>query len=329
VSADPPGDPRFREPGLDGLARALTAGPTAGEMAAQDATLEMFRTHHRPPARRHAWRTRLTGLAAAVAVLAGGITAAYAAVLPAPAQHIAHNLLGDIGVPDARHIAAPATHTATPPSPQRARTATAAPRPGSRPAPEPAVSPALVLAAARSQIAAGQDDVFYGRVTASGRAAPGTQVSLFERPGGQTRWRLAAHTTTGPGGTAMLTVQGLTADASFRLAGPDGAVSGPVLVTVVPPVTIGLADGTSAGTDVVTAGSQFADPGDIVVLERLAGGSWHAIGQQRLTQDHLAAFTVPAPLLAARSYRAVLPGTAAHAPSVSAEILVPVQRKRL
>jgi hypothetical protein len=316
VSAD---DPWPREPGLDHLVRALTADPTAAELAGQDAALRMFRASHRRRRHRARFAYRIGVAAAAVTVAAGIAAGAYVALLPAPVQHAAGDLVDRI-VADVHHhhhhhhhhaAPSPSAHPATPPPSH----------PG-----EPAVAPApgLVLTAARPQIVAGTDDVLFGLLRESGQAAPGVPVQLFERLGGQLDWRLVGRTVTGPGGDATLAVRNLTMNASFRLAGPSGSMSQPVLVTVVPLVTIDLASGRQPQTGVVTASALFAEPGDVVVLQRLSGGIWRSISERPLDQDHLAAFTVPVPSSGHRVYQVVLPGTAAHASSVSGQVRVPM-----
>jgi hypothetical protein len=100
VSTDFPGDGGFCEPALDCLVRALTAGPTADELVTEDAALARFRSSARRPSRRLPYARRAALAAAAVAVtLVGSTAAAYAAVLPAPVQHVAHRFLDRIGVP--------------------------------------------------------------------------------------------------------------------------------------------------------------------------------------------------------------------------------------
>jgi hypothetical protein len=97
VSADFPEGPGPADPSLDGLVRVLTADGSADELAGRKAALAMFRRSHRRPRRRYAFPMST----AAALVLAGGIAAAYTAVLPAPVQHIAYRMLDRIGVPDA------------------------------------------------------------------------------------------------------------------------------------------------------------------------------------------------------------------------------------
>jgi hypothetical protein len=96
------------QPAADVLA-ALSAEPSLGELAGEASALAEFRLRAGVPPRRHARRgaARLTsrasakaaaGVAAATLVLGGVATAAFANVLPAPVQRLAHDV---IGVPDA------------------------------------------------------------------------------------------------------------------------------------------------------------------------------------------------------------------------------------
>ena len=138
MDSDLPGEFGPLEPGLDQLFQTLTSGPTAGELAGEQAALAMFRenlwpadgatkvlgdspdpdTGPRKPASGpgRAGRQGRSGLlgrsgrapgrwglrlaAAATLALAGGMTAAaYAAVLPTPIQHFANEAFGVFGVP--------------------------------------------------------------------------------------------------------------------------------------------------------------------------------------------------------------------------------------
>lgn len=108
------------------LLAALTAAPENGELAGQARALATFRRRGGMPAhpRRSArWRPRLltsllTVKAAAAAIALGGVAvAAYAGVLPAPAQHFAHNV---IGAPSPKTSHSPASPQATPSGPNAA-----------------------------------------------------------------------------------------------------------------------------------------------------------------------------------------------------------------
>jgi len=141
------------DPGINALFGHLTSGPTADERSGEHAALTMFRSaQFRPPGeeaaipvrtRRPHRRTRVGGrlvaAAMALAVLGGFAAAAYAEVLPAPLQRVAHDLLGGVGVPNAPNH--PPVHPSTTISstrPRSGRTGSAAPSPSSPLASSPA-----------------------------------------------------------------------------------------------------------------------------------------------------------------------------------------------
>jgi hypothetical protein len=337
VSADPPDLPGPADPSVDCLVRALTADGYADELADRQAALAMFRDSRRRPRRRFSFPM---STAAAAVVVAAGLASAYAALLPPPVQHLAYRFLDGIGVPDAHHPS-PRPNAATIPStvsPSTASPSTASKsavsaspvRTGSgltrTPTPNPTqdVIPAqdLVLASAYTRIAADGDDVLSGRLAAGGRAEPGVRVRLLEHVDGVPGWRYAGRAVTDRRGDVTFTVQDLTSDASFRLTGPKGATSLPVVVTVVPPVSLELAVGQKRGTDVLTAVAPFADPGDPVVLQELSGKVWRRVGEHLLDEGHQASFTVRIPKSGGLEYRVVLPRTLRHGRSRSSLVRV-------
>ncbi|MBO0786576.1 MAG: hypothetical protein J2P33_10930, partial [Actinobacteria bacterium] len=105
------------------LLGALTSAPEPAELAAQEQAMAVFRGQASVPVPllgpgRHArrgWRSPLRSARAAAAVAAAAVTlggfatAAYAGVLPAPAQRIAHTALG-APAPAASH--SPGRHAA-------------------------------------------------------------------------------------------------------------------------------------------------------------------------------------------------------------------------
>ena len=116
-------------PGLQPVAdvlAALSAGPRLGELAGEARALAEFRRRAGGPVpRRHARRrtagltSRLSakaaaGAAAATLVLGGAATAAFANMLPAPIQRLAHDV---IGAPDAPSAAQPIPARGTPTAP--------------------------------------------------------------------------------------------------------------------------------------------------------------------------------------------------------------------
>ena len=327
------------DPALNGLIRALTADGTAAELAARPAALAMYRDSRRRPHRRRFAVSMST--AAAAVVLVGGIAAAYAAALPAPVQHIAYQMLGSMGVPDI-HRAGPSSGSSSG-RPQLAATippasahgsapprssAPASPVPASPGCPCPAgtpgsgVTPTLVLTAAQAQIAADGDAVLSGRVAAGGRPEAGVRVRLYERPAGTSDWWQAASGVTDSRGDVTLTVPGLISNAAFRLADPQGAVSAPVGITVIPAVYLAVAPGLLPGRDRLTVLASFADPGDVVVLQERSGGVWYRVGEHVLGPDDRTFFSVLIPVAGGGEYRVVLPRTIIHGRSVSGPVQI-------
>ena len=347
MNADLPGDIGPGEPGLDQLVGLLTASATPDELSGESAALAMFRASQQPatavPGRRapgrHARRVRVLAAAVPVALACGFAAAGYAAVLPAPVQHVAYRVLGFAGVPDV-HRGRPASAGSHPGGPAPARSASQTPGRPQRSAaasaspavPQPRVSSSAGAAAAaaarlsvtvaRGRIAAGTGEVFVGWLTDHGRAVQGAKLSLSERAAGHPAWRPAGDATTGPDGRAVLTVPDLTTDASFRLTGPDGARSQPVLIIVVPPVSASLTSGPRGQPDVLTASSPLAVPGDAVVLQVRSRQRWLSVQVQRLDSGGQAAFRLGFDART-RLYQVVLPATAAHGGSVSNPVPVP------
>jgi hypothetical protein len=343
VSTDLSDESGPADPSLEGLVRALTADGSADELAGRRAALAMFRRSRRQPRRRLAFPM---STAAAAILVTGGIAAAYAAVLPAPVQHIAYRVLGRVGVPDAHR---PPPSAGAPPVasslPSTTANSAAAASPTTAPpttapettAPQPTACPCktgtqgtntpqtLVLTAAQARILAGGVDVFSGRLARGGRAEPGVRVRLLEHVAGHHGWQVAGSAVTDRRGDVMLTVSYLTSNASFRLSTARGLASPPVRITVIPPVSLQLAAGGSSGTDTLTATAPFADTGDVVVLQELSGGSWHSIGQHELDPNHVASFTVRIPKSGDREYRVVIPPTRSHGWSASGRVRVSAQ----
>ncbi len=336
------------DPGLDALISTLTARATPAELAGEPAALAMFRasppTAPAPARQRRRRALRLAG--AGALVLAGGFAAAaYAAVLPTPIQHVAYRALGFAGVPAARpapprpatsHPASPpAGHGTSPapgrsgqhpasPAPSRADSRTASPPRAERtrgPA-APLVPATLSLTAAQHRIAAGGGDSLTGvLLTAQGRPVAGQQVILLERAAGQRIWVPAGHAATGANGSAVITISDLTGNAVFRLAGPDGTRSGPVLVIAVPPVSVTAASGPQPRADTLTVSSPLA-AGDLVVLQIQDGGNWRTLRARQLSPAGQAAFVVKLRPLR-RVYRVALAATARHGAAVSSPVAVP------
>jgi hypothetical protein len=130
----------------------------------------------------------------------------------------------------------------------------------------------------------------------------------------------AAYHALGSSGSAIVSVSDLTTNAVFRLKGPDGALSRPVLVIVLPPVSASVSS-SSTHAGVVTADSPLAAPGDTVVLQVQFGARWLSVQKGHLNSASQAGFLVR--LRATQSvYRVVLLPTASHGISVSNAVTV-------
>jgi len=327
VSVDPPDLPGPADPSVDRLIKVLTADGSADELAGRQAALAMFRDSRRRPRRRFSFPM---STAAAAVVVAAGLASAYAALLPAPVQHIAYRILDGIGVPDAHHPRARPSAATIPSTTSNSAVSASPVQTGSGLTGTPTPNPAqdlipdqdLVLASAYARIAADGDDVLSGRLAPEGRAEPGVRVRLLEHVDGVPGWRYAGRAVTDRRGDVTFTVQHLTSNASFRLTGPKGATSLPVAVTVIPPVSLHLTVGQKPGTDLLTAVAPFADTGDPVVLQELSGKVWRSIGEHSLDQGHQASFTVRIPASGDLEYRVVLPQTSRHGRSRSSRVRV-------
>lgn len=270
-------------------------------------------------------------MAAAVtlAAAAGFAVAAYTETLPAPLQQAAYHVLGFAGVPAAHH---PAPSAASSGAPGHARRHTSSHKaahsqPSASPAPSSSGSaPAagqvrLSIAVTSGRIVAGKGDTFTGQLTDRAGGVAGASLSLLERRPGQMGWNLARTATTGSNGSATITASDLTANAAFRLKGPDGTLSRPVLVTVMPPVTATVS-GSTTMTSTITASSPLAAPSNVVVLQILSGTHWMNLQMGRLNGASQAQFMVRT-RLRQRTYRVVLLPTASHGLSVSNAVMVP------
>jgi hypothetical protein len=278
-------------------------------------------------------RGRRAGLiaAAALAAAAGFVVAAYTEALPAPLQQAAYHALGFAGVPAAGHSTPSAAASHSPgsaPGPGSARQPGHSPEPGTSGSPKPGASgpaPAsgqagLSITAASGLIVAGGNDTFTGQLTGPSGAVAGASLSLLERAAGQGTWSAAGTATTSSNGSAVVSVTDLTTNAVFRLKGPDGALSRPVVVIVQPPVSA-RASNASAQDVMVTASSPLAVPGDTVVLQIQFGAHWLSVQKGKLNRAGQAGFLVR-PKSRKSTYRVVLLATAAHGPSASNTVTV-------
>jgi hypothetical protein len=363
MTSDFPADLGPAEPGLEQLLAALTCGPTADELAGEQAALAMFRANIHPPVPAPAAsatailpvprptrrprapglrRWRLAAAGTTVALVGGFAAAAYAAVLPAPVQHVAYQAFGVFGVPDTRHNGAAGTHqrqsssshpgshrggpgashsAAGSPAPSPSATAGSSGNPGNPPA--PTGSATMTAAAAASQVPAGDSVTIDGQLTRASKAVSGVTVRLWERPAGHLSWQFAGQATTGAEGTVAITTAGLTTNATFRLTDPDGPVSPPVIVTVVPQITAQLTPGPRGVKDYLTVATVDAQRGDTVVLQIDSNGTWVGLRDRRLNAAGRTAFVLGARQLKGDAVQVVLLGTGRHAAAVSNQVIVP------
>jgi len=333
-------EPGSREPGLDQLIAALTADGHPHELTGRDAALAAFRAARTQPRRRMGPRivpgasARVSAVAAAlIAAFAGLTAAAYAKALPAPMQHIAYNVFSPLGVPD--NQSTPAGHSIRPPKRsvphRRAGQPTAAsPSPSASPScpcptrtAHPAVKgSALALNAARVQLPANGWDRFTAKLTYHGHPEPGVRIRLLEQKADSAAWVLAGSGVTGGGGRVRVGIPHVKQNATFRFAGPDGVGSTSISVTVIPRVLMWRAP-SQPGTDRLVAAARFGDAGDIVELQKLAGGTWQNAASGVLDGNHRASFTMPANQSGGHYYRVQLAATNVHGASVSAPVFVP------
>jgi len=275
--------------------------------------------------------TRRAGLMAAAVTLAaaaGFAVAAYTAALPTPIQQAAYHMLRFAGVPAAHH-SKPAATSSTRPGNARGHGPSSKPGPSASASPQPSSSApvsltgqaSLSLSVTSGRIVAGQNDTFTARLTDKSGGVAGASVNLLERAAGQRAWHQAGTSATGANGTAVITAPDLTVNAAFRLSGPDGTMSKPVLVIVVPPVSAKVSS-SSAMASKITASSPLAAPGNTVVLQVLAGKHWMNLQMAQLNGARQAQFMVRSRLMQ-RRYRVVLMPTASHGLSVSNAVTVP------
>jgi hypothetical protein len=335
------------EPGLRALLGLLNSGATPEELVGENAALEMFRSNRRQAdftpqpsprpssVRAHLRRSRWLAAAGTVMAAAALTAAAYTQALPTPLQNVAYHVLGFVGVPQAHHVPRgarnthPARHAKTHATSQAAGpTPKAAP---SAPAPSPqpkhakaSVTPlpaSLSVAVVRHRIVAGHSDVLIARLTRLGNAVPGARLYLLERTAAKHAWHVVADATTGPNGRVVVTVPDLTTNAAFRFRGLHGTLSRIVRVIVVPGVSVTIARDPHKASETVTAGSPWAVPGDVLILQVRIDGHWVTVQVRALYVNNRVKFVVRV-LGERRAYRVVLLGTKAHGRSVSRLVTV-------
>ena len=275
--------------------------------------------------------TRRAGLMAAAVTLAaaaGFAVAAYTAALPTPLQQAAYGMLKFAGVPSAHHPKPGATSSSSSPGNTPSHGPSTNPGPSASASPQPSSSPSvsltgqatLSLSATSGRIVAGRADTFTAQLTDKSGGVGGASVNLLERAAGQRAWHQEGTSTTGASGIALITAPDLTVNATFRLKGPDGTMSKPVLVIVMPPVS--AKPSSSGAMSAITASSPLAVPGNTVVLQVLSGKHWMNLQGARLNGAKQAQFTVRS-RFTQRRYRVVLMPTASHGLSVSNAVMLP------
>jgi hypothetical protein len=341
------------EPGLRALLGLLNSGPTPEELVGESAALEMFRTNRRQAdftpqpsptvpsvMRAHIRRSRWLAAAGTVMAAAALTAAAYTQALPTPLQNMAYHVLGFVGVPQAHHVphapgnARPPRHVRTHAFSQAVGVTPKATTPAPPPLPQPkrakaALAPppaSLSVAVVGHRIVADDSDVLIARLTSLGNAVPGARLYLLERTAAEHAWHVAADATTGPAGRVVVTVPDLTTNAAFRFRGPHGARSRVVRVIVVPRLSVTIARDPHRASETVTAGSQWAVPGDVVVLQVRIDGRWLTVQVRELYVNNQVKFVVRV-LGERRAYRVVILGTKAHGRSVSKPITVRPRRR--
>jgi hypothetical protein len=298
--------------------------------------------------------------ATALALAGGFAVAGYAAALPAPLQRVAHQVFGFAGVPNSPirpHSVSPVPTrqptTSQPSAGQRspsrpatsppARSTSPSPRPSSKrsasPSPKPSTpsprssSPSsgplpgqgakLTVTASAQQITAGGSVQLGARLAEHGQPSARVPLLLLEHRPGRPGWQQAGQATTDGQGEASFTVPDLVTNTAFRVTGPDGAVSGKIVIIVTPPVSASLQATARHRFDRLVVGAPLAQRGNVIVLEVLAkSGQWRAVRTRRLHQNGQAGFTIVVRKVSV-SYQAVLLATRKHGQAVSNEVTVP------
>jgi hypothetical protein len=295
-------------------------------------------------------RFRVIGVAA-VALFAGLTAAAYAAVLPAPVQHIAHDAFSVLGVPDNSQRSAVTSHNGSSsvggaghrrrgspasggahPAPSGRAGLPPVPSPSLVASPNPSASPstspsagAAVLSeqAALSQIPAGTAATVTGQLTVGGTAKSGVTIGLYARVAGRLAWHLVGQAATNAQGAVTFTTPDLSRNTRFALTDAAGAQSSVVLVTVTPEITLSSKLGPAGARDYITVSTSFAQSGDVVELQVEQNGSWAILRDATLNSSGGHTFVVSVAKQAGMSLRVVLLSTRLHASAVSNAVTVP------
>ncbi|HXW44672.1 MAG TPA: hypothetical protein VEL03_07795 [Streptosporangiaceae bacterium] len=351
------------EPGLAQLIATLNSGPVGNELAGEQDAVTMFRANFRPPLsdrtapiavglaeapapagtrrmrrQRRLWspgfgRLRVIGVSAAV-MLGGFAAAAYAAVLPAPVQHLAHDALHFVGVPDTHHGQASGGHHLSSSQQSGSRNGRGHHSPGGHASPSagsgsspgsgaPTGPIALSAQAVASRITAGTAATINVQVTAGGMADPGLTLGLAERAAGASGWQIVERATTSSQGQVTFTTPDLDTNARFRVTDGQGQLSPVVVVRVVPTVVVNLTLGPHGVDDYVAVSTQFARAGDVVALQVMQDGNWVTLRTRRLNASDAVTFTISASSQQGNTLRVALLPTRFHAGAVSNSVTVP------
>jgi hypothetical protein len=356
VAADVTHETGIHEAGLDELLRALTGPAEPAEMSGEQSALAMFRGNLTPSAGaqdgargRVAWwaaapgrsstrpirkpvRWNLRLVAAAAVVVCGGMAAAaYAAALPAPVQHLVHDVFQFAGVPEgtpgragAGHGTAPVGNRPTTPASAGGGAPSGGPSAGAAAPSAPAGAAVLSAAADSTTVTAGTSVVVSGQLSWPGHVVSGLTMTVLERQDLTLDWHVVGSVLTSAAGNGVVTVPVVSTNAVFRVAVSGVAVSPSIRVTVVPAVSLALQVGSGGITDVATVSAPYAQSGNVVVLQVSAdGGAWTYLRQGTLTVLDRTSFLLTASRLGNDEIRAVLLPTGLHAGSVSAPVSVP------
>jgi hypothetical protein len=308
-----------------------------------------------PPGRpRRRWRPRAAGgfprlrvaVITATAVVGGFAAAAYAAVLPAPVQHIAYQAFHVLGVPDARpshasgapggSAGAPGGAKTGPPSgrPQPGHSGSAGSQAGPSSAGGPSSQPSgggsapsgpAVLSgqAESTAIPAGTSATINGMLTLGGTPAGGVYIRLLAHAAGRAGWLQVGRTQTNAQGDVSFTTPVLRRNTDFVLVGTSAARSSVVAVTVLPRVSATLTAGPKGLKDYVTVATAYASKGDVVLLQVLQNGTWVTIKQSVLNAAGRITFVVSATQRQGEELQGVLLATTLHGEAASPPVTVP------
>lgn len=381
----------FDEPGLEQLLRTLTSDGTAAELAGEPAALTMFRAHVPAPAsgaapapgvpaaldpptrvlaggggglppKRPARLSRARGgfprlrvaLVGATALVGGFAAAAYAAVLPAPVQHVAYQAFHYIGVPDTGHRHASTSPTGSPnrttpggghrsspsslrphPTPSVSGTRSVTPQSGTpvgktQPSASASVStspsagPAVLSAQAVSSVVpAGTSATINGMLTSGTTAGGGVFVRLMAHVVGRPGWVFVGRSQTSAQGAVSFTTPVLKRNTWFRLADASGTRSSVVVITVTPSISATLRAGPHGVEDYVTVSTTAARKGDVVLLQVLQNGTWVTFKQATLNINGKETIAISATKRQGQELQAVLLATKVHGAATSPPLTVP------